>query len=263
LLQGRVFEERDKNGSPLVVLINQAAANNFGDENPVGRRIGFGATDRNGQPVWFEIAGVVANVRSLGLQEEPPPEVYFSSQQDSFSEMFFLVRTQMEPTGLAAAIREAAQEIDRAQPVTEVRTMQNVVTESVTQQRFNLTLLLMFGGIALLLSAAGIYGVTSYTVTQRTHEIGIRIAVGANENDVLRLVLLQGMRPAVIGLAIGVASALALTRLMKSLLFGVTATDPMTFLTLASLLMIVALLACYFPARRATKVDPMIALRYE
>ena len=263
LLQGRAFEDRDKNGGPLVVLINQTAALNFGDENPVGKRIGFGATNRNGQPVWFEIVGIAANVRSLSLQEEPPPEVYFSSQQDSFSEMFFVVRTQIEPGGLAGAMREAVQDIDRAQPVTEVRTLQNVVTESVAQQRFNLTLLVMFGGLALLLSAAGIYGVTSYTVMQRTHEIGIRIAVGAKENDVLRLMMRQGMRPALIGLAIGLVSAVALTRLMKSLLFGVTATDPTTFITLALVLMIVALLACYFPARRATKVDPMIALRYE
>jgi putative ABC transport system permease protein len=177
--------------------------------------------------------------------------------------MFFVVRTQIEPGGLVGSMREAVQDIDRAQPVTEVRTLQNVVSESVSQQRFNLTLLVMFGGLALLLSAAGIYGVTSYTVTQRTHEIGIRIAVGAKENDVLRLMMRQGMRPALIGLAIGLVSAVALTRLMKSLLFGVTATDPATFITLALLLMIVALLACYFPARRATKVDPMIALRYE
>jgi putative ABC transport system permease protein len=263
LLQGRAFEGRDKNGSPLVVLINQAAAINFDNEDPVGKRIGFGATDRSGQPIWFEIVGIVANVRSLGLQEEPPPEVYFSSQQDSFSEMFFVVRTQIEPASLAASMRDAVQDIDRSQPITEVRTLQNVVSESVTQQRFNLTLLVMFGGLALLLSAAGIYGVTSYTVTQRTHEIGIRMALGAKDDDVLRLIMRQGMRPALIGLAIGIGAALGLTRLMESLLFGVTATDPMTFMTLSLLLMTVALLACYFPARRATKVDPMIALRYE
>jgi len=262
LLQGRVFDERDKNGNPLVVLINQAAAINF-DENPIGKRIGFGGTDRNGQPVWFEIVGIVGNVRSLGLQEEPPAEVYLSSQQDSFSEMFFVVRTQLEPGSLASSLRDTAQDIDRSQPITEVRTLQNVVNESVTQQRFNLTLLVMFGGLALLLSAAGIYGVTSYTVTQRTHEIGIRMAVGAKDKDVLRLIMRQGMRPAVIGLAVGVVAALALTRLMESLLFGVTATDPVTFVTLSFLLTIIALLACYFPARRATKVDPMIALRYE
>src|SRR4029453_5244367 len=160
-------------------------------------------------------------------------------------------------------IREAAQEVDRAQPVTEIRTMEYVVSESVTQPRFNLSLLAMFGGIALALSAAGIYGVTSYTATQRTHEIGIRIAVGARDADVVKMMMKHGMKPALIGLAIGLGAALGLTRLMKSLLFGVTATDPLTFVTLATFLMIVALIACYLPARRATKVDPMIALRFE
>jgi putative ABC transport system permease protein len=177
--------------------------------------------------------------------------------------MSFVVRTQIEPAGMVDLIREAAQEVDRAQPVTEIRTMEYVVSESVTQPRFNLSLLAMFGGIALALSAAGIYGVTSYTATQRTHEIGIRIAVGARDADVLKMMMKQGMKPALIGLALGLAAAIGLTRLMKSLLFGVTATDPLTFVTLATLLMIVALIACYLPARRATKVDPMVALRFE
>jgi putative ABC transport system permease protein len=141
--------------------------------------------------------------------------------------------------------------------------MEYVVSESVTQPRFNLSLLAMFGGIALALSAAGIYGVTSYTATQRTHEIGIRIAVGARDADVLKMMMKHGMKPALIGLAIGLAAAAGLTRLMKSLLFGVTPTDPLTFVTLAALLMIVASVACYLPARRATKVDPMVALRVE
>ncbi len=205
----------------------------------------------------------MANVRSMGLQEEPTPEVYFSSLQDSFSEMSFVIRTQIEPAGLAATVREAVQDVDPSQPVTSIRTMDNIVSESVTQPRFNLTLLGVFGGIALILSAAGIYGVTSYTVTQRTHEIGIRMAVGAKEHDVLRLMMRQGIKPAVAGLAIGLVAAIGLTRLMKTLLFGVSATDPLTFAALALLLLTVALLACYFPARRATKVDPMIALRHE
>ncbi len=264
VLQGRAFGEHDDASAPLVVLINQANANqNCPNENAVGKRINFGATDRNNQPVWFEIIGVVANVRSLGLQEEPVPEVYTSSLQDAFSDMSFVVRTQIEPAGLAAAARDAVQDVDSAQPVTDIRTMETRVSESVTQPRFNLILLGIFGGIALLLSAAGIYGVTSYTVTQRTHEIGIRMAVGAPENDVLRLMIGQGMRPAVIGLAIGVIASVALTRLMNSLLFGVSATDPITFAALAFLLLAVALLACYLPARRAAKVDPMMALRCE
>ena len=264
VLQGRAFEERDDASHPLVVLINQAAADaNFAGENPVGKRIGFGGTNREGQPVWFEIVGVVGNVRSMELREEPTTEVYLSSQQGIFSEMSFVIRTQIEPEGLAAAVREAVQDVDRAQPVSAIRTMESIVSESVTQPRFNLTLLGIFGVIALVLSAAGIYGVTSYAVNQRTHEIGIRMAVGARERDVLRLMMRQGMTPALLGLVIGLAAASGLTRVMKSLLFGVSATDPLTFAALAMLLLSVALMACYFPARRATKVDPMIALRYE
>jgi len=264
LMRGRVFTDTDNVSHPLVVLINQATAdNNFAGENPVGKRIGFGGTDRNNQPVWFEIAGVVASAHSLELQEEPAPEVYFSSLQDTFSEMAFVIRTQSEPAGLAAIVRETVQQVDPAQPVAAIRTMESIVSESVTQPRFNVTLLGVFGGIAMILSAAGIYGVTSYTVTQRRHEIGIRMALGADAGEVLQLMMRQGMKPAVLGVAIGLTAAVGLTRLMKSLLFGVSATDPLTFVVLAVLLLGVAFLACYIPARRATKVDPMIALRCE
>jgi putative ABC transport system permease protein len=177
--------------------------------------------------------------------------------------MSIVIRTQVEPEGLAGVVREVVQDVDRAQPVTQIRTMENIVSDSVTQPRFNLTLLGVFGAIALLLSAAGIYGVTSYAVNQRTNEIGIRLAVGAKAQDVFRLMMIQGMKPAVIGLAIGLIAAIGLTRLMASLLFGVSATDPMTFGALTVILLSVALVACFFPARRAMKVDPMIALRYE
>jgi putative ABC transport system permease protein len=264
IVRGRGFSEHDNLSAPLVLLVNQALAEqDFGGEDAVGKRITFGGSDSNNQPIWFEIVGVVANVRSLELQEEPLPELYTASLQDAFSNMSFVIRTSGEPTALTAAVREAAQDVDRGQPVAGIRTMENIVSDSVTQPRFNLTLLGVFGAIALILSAAGIYGVTSYTVTQRTHEIGIRMALGAKAPDVLRLVMRQGMTPAVTGLAIGLGAAIALTRLMKSLLFGVSATDPVTFAALALLLLGVALLACYLPARRATKVDPMIALRCE
>jgi predicted permease len=263
ILEGRPFEERDDASHPLVAVINQAAADtNFPGESAVGRRINFGSTNNN-QPVWFEIVGVVGNVRSIELREEPDSEIYLSSLQDVFSGMSFVIRTKIEPAGLAAAVREAVQDVDRAQPAASIRTMENIVSESVTQPRFNLTLLGIFGAIALVLSAAGIYGVTSYAVNQRTHEIGIRLAVGASERDVLGLMMKQGIKPALIGLVIGLGAAFALTRLMKTLLFGVSATDPLTFAALAVTLLSVAMLACYFPARRATKVDPMIALRYE
>ena len=264
VVRGRAFGEHDILSAPLVMLVNQALAEqNFPGEDAVGKRIGLGGADSKGQPIWFEIVGVVANVRSIELQEEPLPEVYTASLQDAFSNMSVVVRASGEPGALTAAVREAAQDADRGQPVADIRTMENIVSESVTQPRFNLTLLGVFGAIALILSAAGIYGVTSYTVTQRTHELGIRMALGAKAPDVLKLVMRQGMTPAVIGLAIGLSAGIALTRLMKSLLFGVSATDPATFASLALLLLGVALVACYFPARRATKVDPMVALRHE
>jgi putative ABC transport system permease protein len=154
-------------------------------------------------------------------------------------------------------------EVDKTVPVADFETMERIVSESVMQPRFNMVLLSLFSAIALLLSAAGIYGVTAYSVTQRTHELGIRIAIGAQLGDVLRLILKQGVAVILIGLAIGLIAAFMLTRLLKSLLFGVTATDPLTFVAIASLLSIVALIACYLPARRATKVDPLVALRYE
>jgi putative ABC transport system permease protein len=264
IVRGRAFGEHDNLAAPQVVLVNQALAQqDFRGEDPVGKRVSFGGSDKNNQPIWLEIVGVVSNVRSIELQEEPLPEIYTASLQDAFSNMSVVIRTSGEPGALAAAVREAAQDVDRGQPVADIRTMENIVSESVTQPRFNVTLLGVFGAIALILSAAGIYGVTSYTVSQRTHEIGIRMALGAKAPDVLQLVMRQGMKPALTGLAIGLAAAIALTRLMKSLLFGVTATDPVTFAALALLLLCVALLACYFPARRATKVDPMVALRCE
>ena len=262
VVQARGLVETDGADRPLVAVINQAAADNyFEGEYPVGKRIGFGGTDRNKQPVWFEIVGVVANVRSIELQEEPMPEVYLSCLQDPFSAMSFVIRTQIEPAGLAATVREAAQDVDRGQPVADIRTMENIVSESVTQPRFNLTLLGIFASIALILSAAGVYGVTSYTVAQRTHELGIRVALGARQSDILRLVVGQGMMLALIGIGIGLAATSVLTRLMASLLFGVNPSDPVTFATIALLLGGVSLLACYLPARRAARVDPMVALR--
>jgi putative ABC transport system permease protein len=264
IVQGRAFEERDNVTSPLVVLINQATADrDFAGENPLGKRINTGGTDRDNQPIWFEIVGVVANVRSLELNTEPTPEIYLSHSQDVFGGMSFVIRTTIEPASLTAAVRQAVQEVDKAQPVSDIRTMENIVSESVTQPRFNLVLLGIFGSLALLLSAAGIYGVTAYSVTQRTHEIGIRLALGARPVDVLKMVVGQGMVLLLIGIGIGVVASIFLTRLMTTLLFGVGATDPMTFAVVALILTGVALMACLAPARRAAKTDPMVALRYE
>jgi putative ABC transport system permease protein len=264
IVQGRAFEERDNLSAPLVVLINQAAADSyFAGENAVGKRINFGGVDNNKQPIWFEIVGVAANIRSLELQEAPTPEVYTAEFQDAFSTMSFVIRTSIEPESIAASVRQAVQDVDRAQPISDVRTMENVVSEAVTQPRFNLILLGIFGAIALLLSASGIYGVMAYSVSQRTHEIGIRMALGAQAGNVLKMVMTQGLRLSVVGIGIGLLASLLLTRYLASLLFGVGTTDMLTFLVVAVFLTGVALVACFVPARRASKTDPMEALRYE
>jgi putative ABC transport system permease protein len=177
--------------------------------------------------------------------------------------MFLVVRTSVEPTAVAGAIRQAAAEVDKSAAVSDIKTMDHIVNAAVTQPRFNLFLLGLFSGIALLLSAAGIYGVTAYSVAQRTHEFGIRMALGAQVGDVLRMIIRQGMLLISVGVAVGLVASFALTRLLRTLLFGVSVTDPLTFVAITFLLTLVALIACYVPARRATKVDPLTALRYE
>jgi putative ABC transport system permease protein len=264
IVEGRAFNERDNEAAPRVMIVNQALARrDFPGENPVGKRIDLGNTDRAGQPVWFEIVGVAANVRSPELTEESQPEFYLSGLQDTFAEMSLVIRAAVEPASLASAVRQAAAEVDKTQPVSNITTMEAFVSEAVAQPRFNLVLLGLFGGLALLLSAAGIYGVMAYGVAQRTNEIGLRLALGAQTRDVMNLILKQGLRLISVGLVLGLTAALALTRLMKSLLFGVNATDTVTFAAVTLLLLVVALLACWIPARRAIKVDPVVALRTE
>jgi len=263
VIKGRVPDERDTPGQPLVLAVNQSLARrDFPGEDPVGKRISFGVNAQR-QPLWFQIVGVVADVRNMELGTEPLPEIYTSYQQDPFAGMSYVVRSSAEPESLVPAVREAVRGVDRAQPVADVRTMEQLVGEAAAEPRFNSLLLGLFACMALVLAAAGIYGVMSYAVTQRTHEIGIRIALGAQGRDVLRFVVGQGMTLALAGVGSGLVASLALTRLMSSLLYGVSATDPLTFAGVALLLSLVALLASYVPARRATKVDPMVALRYE
>ena len=264
LVQGRAFTDRDTENAPRVVIVNQALVRrDFPNEDPVGKRINFGGNNPDGQPIWWEIVGVAADVRNLELRDEASPEFYLSALQDTWTGMSVVVRTAVEPASLAPEVRRIVAEVDKSAPVSEVKTMEHIVSEAVTQPRFNLFLLGLFGAIALLLSAAGIYGVTAYSVTQRTHEFGIRMALGAQVGDVLKMILGQGMLLIVAGIVVGLLASFALTRLMKSLLFGVSVTDPLTFVATTLLLTLVALLACYIPARRATKVDPLVALRYE
>jgi putative ABC transport system permease protein len=221
----------------------------------------------------IEIVGVVAHVKHFGLDaasETIKPQLYLAFNQipDKFlrqvaGRMNLVVRTASDPMGVSAAVRREVQALDRNQPIYNVSTMEQTLDQSLATQRLATTLLALFAGVALVLAAVGIYGVMAYSVTQRTHEIGIRMALGAQTGDVLKLVVSQGMLLALIGVGLGLIAAFALTRLMASLLYGVSATDPVTFAVIALLLALVALIANYIPARRATKIDPMIALRYE
>jgi predicted permease len=261
VLRGRAFTERDGKESPKVLLVNEAfARKHFPGEDPLGKRVEVTiAPDMKA-----EVVGIVGDVKHRSLDREPDPECYVSYLQVPSAFMTLVVRTDSEdPSGLAASLRSAVQQVDSDIPLSDVRTMNQVVAASVAQRRFNMMLLGVFAALALVLSAVGIFGVVNYSVTQRTHEIGIRMALGAQGRDVLRMVVGQGMRPVLVGVGIGLAAAFALTRVMSSLLYGVSATDPLTFFAVALVLAAVALLACYVPARRAMRVDPMVALRYE
>jgi putative ABC transport system permease protein len=261
VLRGRAFDGRDVKDAPKVLLINEAFARKyFPGEDPLGKRVEVTvAPDMLG-----EIVGVVGDVKHRSLDREPDPECYVSFEQVPTSFMTLVVRTESnDPAALTASLREAVRQVDADIPLADVRTMEQVVSNSVAQRRFNTLLLGVFAALALVLSAVGIFGVVNYSVTQRTHEIGIRMALGAQTRDVLRMVVGQGMRLVLVGVAVGLAAAFALTRVMSSLLYGVSATDPVTFFGVALVLAAVALAACLIPARRAMKVDPMVALRYE
>jgi putative ABC transport system permease protein len=210
-----------------------------------------------------EIIGVVSDSKHMNLDAQVQPMSYWPHPELTYSGMTFVIRTQGEPAVIANAARNVIRAIDPEQPVADVRTMESLIGTSVARARFNTLLLTIFAVVALLLAGVGIYGVMAYSVAQRTHEIGVRMALGARATDVLRLVAKTGMTLAISGVAIGVAASFALTRLMKTLLFNVSETDPLTFVGIPLLLAFVALLACLIPARRAAKVDPMIALRYE
>jgi putative ABC transport system permease protein len=256
LVGGRVFTERDTVETPTVILINETLADqHFAGENPVGKQLIL----QNGQPK--EIIGVVKDARQWGLDRPPSPEIYFSTFQQPVPLTTLVIRTDADPASLAGAVRRAAREVSADVPVTSVRAMTEVIADSLGQSRFNTILMSVFAAVALLLAVIGIYGLMAYSVAQRGREIGIRKALGAQNRDVLKLVVAQGMKLALAGVCIGLAAAFGLTRLMKTLLFGVSATDPLTFVVIALSLVGVALLACWIPARRATNVDPMIALR--
>jgi putative ABC transport system permease protein len=258
LRKGRNFTEAEVRENAKVVLISDELARLcFAGEDPLGKRLFLGSIGKE----LFEIIGIVGDVRHRGLESGLRQTIYFPSLRLGYANL--AIRTTNDPVSLAAAVRREVAAIDPNQPVADIKTMERWVSESVAQPRFRTLLLGLFSGAALLLAMVGIYGVMSYAVSQRVHELGVRMALGARAGDVLRLVIKQGMRLALAGVAIGLAAAFALTRLIKDLLFGVRATDPLTFATIALLLTGVALVACYLPARRATKVDPLVALRHE
>ncbi|HKQ77449.1 MAG TPA: ABC transporter permease [Blastocatellia bacterium] len=260
LLRGRGFTEQDGANAPLVALINRAAAQRlWPNEDPLGKRIRLGAPDN---PL-RSVVGVVGDVNHYDLETAPDLQVYVPHAQWTDSYMQLVIHGAAEPGSLIGAVRKSIHALDPDAPIHNVATMRQLVSASVAQRRFTLLLIAVFAAVALLMAAIGLYGVTAYSVTQRAKEIGVRVALGARRADVLRLVVAQGLRLVALGVALGLMSALALTRLMKKLLFEVSATDPVTFAGIALLLALVALLACWLPARRATKVDPMIALRCE
>ena len=264
LAGGQFFSTEDGQQSAPVVIVNQAMVNRYwSNQDPLGKRIKFGNADSKSP--WFAVKGVVKDSAQIALDRETRPEVYFALGQMAwrYRRMNIAVRTSVEPKSTLAAIQAAIREVDKDQPVYSVYTMDELIGDTVGTRRFALTILILFAGLALVLAVSGLYGVISYSVTQRTQEIGIRMALGARATDVLRLVLVQFMRLTVVGVAIGLVAAYALTRLMTSLLFGVTATDITTFVLVPISLAVVALVACLIPARRATRVDPLVALRYE
>jgi predicted permease len=260
LLAGRAFESQDRMGSPRVVIVNQSFVKKFSPDR--------GALGRTITVVWSnqaptEIVGVVGDVRYDSLTTEPAPTVYLPHAQTPGYITHLVVRTPGEPAPLAAAVRHIVQQLDSTQAITAVKTMEAYLSEEVARPRLYAWLVGAFAALALLLAAIGLYGLVSYVVGQRTHEMGIRVALGAQRTSVLRMMLQEGARLALAGLTLGLAGALALSRLLSTLLFGVTPTDPATYGAVALLLIGVTLTAAYIPARRAARVDPMIALRCE
>ena len=263
---GRGIESRDTVGSPKVAVVNEAFARGaFGGRNPIGHRVRFRSGFGGESNPEYAIVGVVQDIRFTSLRRAPLPAVYtpYAQMPKLLQSLTFELRTAGDPLALVPSVRRAVHDIDPDVPISDVKTQTQQVAETLIQERLLGRLSSFFGGLALLLACVGLYGLMSYAVSQRTREIGIRMALGSRQRDALRLVAGQGLKLTLIGVMIGVASALALTRFLASQLYGVKPTDPLTFFAVSFLLALVASIACYIPARRATKVDPMVALRCE
>jgi len=265
LLSGRDFTRRDLPDTQQVAIINNAFAHKYWPNgDAIGKRLSF-STDH---PKWYEVVGVVGNVKHRGLDIADSPEVYIPVFQPLFEDgyvppLYVAVRTAVDPLQVAGAMRSEVAAIDRDQPISSLMTMDQRISDSIAPRRFNMFLLGLFAALALVLAAIGIYGIMAFSVAQRTHEIGVRMALGASATDVLKLVLRNGFTLALVGIVVGLLAAFAATRVLSTLLYDVSATDPSIFVIDALLLAVAALFACYIPARRATKVDPIVALRYE
>jgi len=262
LLRGRELTAQDTDGVQLVALINETMANEFWPgQDPLGKRIKFPGSEKNPQP-WRTIVGVVNNVNQYALDKKPPMQIYLPDAQYPTSSVSLVVRSA-DPRAMVGAVRDHIRSLDSELAAYDIATLESLIANSISLRRFSMLLLAAFAAVALSLAAIGIYGVISFSVTQRTHELGIRVALGARPVNIIRLVMTQGMMPTLIGVTIGVFSGLGLIRLMSSLLYGVAATDASTFVAVSLILTLVAMGACLVPALRATKIDPMIALRYE
>jgi putative ABC transport system permease protein len=262
-VSGRDFTEQDTVETPYAVVVSEMTARHFWpNADPIGKRLKGGSATAEGP--WRTVIGVVKDVRQNDFVADPKMQMYFTYRQlKSLMPNALVVRTAVDPMSLAPSVRNAIWAVDKDQPVSNMNAMDDVVSRAVARQRFSMLLLATFAGLALVLAAVGIYGVISYSVAQQTRDIGIRMALGAQRGDVLKMTVFQGMKLVAIGLVIGLAAAVVLTRVMASLLFGISATDPMTFIAISVVLIAVAVLASFIPALRATKIDPMVALRYQ
>jgi putative ABC transport system permease protein len=260
LVRGRVFTPQDDAKAPRVAIINETMARQyFPNEDPIGKRLNI----TNGPETWREIVGIVGDIKQYGVDKPTSAQSYEPFAQVPFSSINVVIRTKGSSAAMLGALRPAVYTVDKDQPIGAIRPLEEIVADSISRQRFAMTLLTVFSAVALVIAAVGIYGVMAYNVVQRTSEFGIRMALGAQQRDVLRLVLTQGGKLIGLGLAIGLLATLAASRAMGSMLFNTSAFDPLTLMSITLLLGAVALIACFFPANRATKVNPIEALRTE